>query len=826
MLARLKLICVLALFLAAIVGGRDLAAGPPISPDVFDGAGTETPDDADRDESLDFVRLVLIDGELQLIHLQQPQPQPLAPVPQAVEPMLASSPQAASVASNLFGPAGTDRSLLGEVRRSRAGGTGTDVVIGRESQFRATTDAGSLLGKSIQARGLTSQNRTPIITDTRVRGSGTGSLLASGSYWVPARQDLDTMLSKIDSRIIQDVIVVKGPYSSLYGPGTQFVDVGLLQSPRFDDGYETHSSTSLEYKTNGEQWYGRESVWGGDEDWGYRIGYGNRTGNDYTMGNGKKLPSSYKSQDFDAALGFDIDDDQHIEFNYLRLDQTDVESPGQFFDINFLVTDAFEVTYTLEDQYYFDRFTAEGWYNRTRFEGDANRSGKRKQIPSIPLVTDNLATDVDSMSTGYSTTLTWGQAGETQLIAGTDFRYLNQELNETNDFKVDVDQGLADALGINPGQYTFLNANSGVPRSHWVNPGLFTQLSVPVNDRLALKAGGRVDLVNTDIDRLPSGLSSTLPTQVPLTQDFLLKQLRTDSFDKEFHLWSLYGTSDFKLDENWTLGTAAGVGMRPPTLTELYSTGEFLSIIQNGFNSVIGNPNLKAARHTQLDINLRVNYEHFRAGATGFYAWVKDYTTYEVVLFNALPGSEKARGLTFVNTPFATLSGFETYSEYDINDWVTSFGTMSFVEGRDHTRSQGGQDFYNPAFAQFIRDPKAPRGILRGSKEEPLAGISPMESRIGFRVRDRSPQSKWGAELSARVVQQQDRVATSIGELATAGFTTYDFRTFWRPTNHMVVNCGVENFTDKFYREHLDLRTGRGVFQPGINFYFGSQLTY
>jgi outer membrane receptor protein involved in Fe transport len=38
--------------------------------------------------------------------------------------------------------------------------------------------------------------------------------------------------------------------------------------------------------------------------------------------------------------------------------------------------------------------------------------------------------------------------------------------------------------------------------------------------------------------------------------------------------------------------------------------------------------------------------------------------------------------------------------------------------------------------------------------------------------------------------------------------------------------AGVENFTDKQYHEHLDLRTGRGVFQPGVSFYFGIELNY
>ena len=40
----------------------------------------------------------------------------------------------------------------------------------------------------------------------------------------------------------------------------------------------------------------------------------------------------------------------------------------------------------------------------------------------------------------------------------------------------------------------------------------------------------------------------------------------------------------------------------------------------------------------------------------------------------------------------------------------------------------------------------------------------------------------------------------------------------------MQVVAGVENFTDRNYGEHFDLRTqdGIAVYQPGVNFYFGS----
>ena len=40
--------------------------------------------------------------------------------------------------------------------------------------------------------------------------------------------------------------------------------------------------------------------------------------------------------------------------------------------------------------------------------------------------------------------------------------------------------------------------------------------------------------------------------------------------------------------------------------------------------------------------------------------------------------------------------------------------------------------------------------------------------------------------------------------------------------------AGVENLFDKTYREHLDFRASNGIqiYQPGTNFYIGSDLTY
>ncbi|MCA9213206.1 MAG: TonB-dependent receptor [Planctomycetales bacterium] len=118
------------------------------------------------------------------------------------------------------------------------------------------------------------------------------------------------------------------------------------------------------------------------------------------------------------------------------------------------------------------------------------------------------------------------------------------------------------------------------------------------------------------------------------------------------------------------------------------------------------------------------------------------------------------------------------------------------------------------------------RSNLPGRPHEPLPGIAPFDSYIGLRLHDPSADQLWGLEFAVRMVGAQDRVAASLQEVATPGFTTYDVRSYCRLTEDLMFISGVENFTNEFYREHLDYRTGLGVFRPGINFYFGTELSY
>jgi outer membrane receptor protein involved in Fe transport len=97
---------------------------------------------------------------------------------------------------------------------------------------------------------------------------------------------------------------------------------------------------------------------------------------------------------------------------------------------------------------------------------------------------------------------------------------------------------------------------------------------------------------------------------------------------------------------------------------------------------------------------------------------------------------------------------------------------------------------------------------------------------MGLRFHDSRPQPRWGLEIAGRFVASQRRVASSLDEQASSGFAVYDVRSYWQARQGLLLTLGVENMFDRYYREHLDLRTGRGVFQPGINSYVGVEMKY
>lgn len=696
-----------------------------------------------------------------------------------------------------------------------------DSVSGGEALTLSTTDVGSLLKKSSSGLSAGVQSKTPVISDPRIRGSRVGSLAASGSHWVPARADLDTILSKFDSRQISNVDVIPGPYSVLYGPGFAFTDVQLLGSPCYQNGPQVHGATDFEYKVNGNQMFAQQTALAGAQDWGARFNYATRSGDDFRAGGRLPIPSSYQSEEMIFAIGKDWKESS-LELSVLRLNQNQVVFPGYVFDLDELVTDGYDVTYTQRDVGGLDAVVTDGWYNRTRFQGSALNPQKQSFFPVLNIIDYVGTTDVDSMSTGYRQSFVLGGLSSDgfQLAAGHDLRWIKQELNE-------ISSGTTLGLPL-----PFNDRNSPIPRSYMANPGLFVDYQEELGERLGVNFGARVDYASSEITDEANKLSAVGIGFFPASYENIVG---TDEFERQFQLARAFMTLRYDFTDEITSTASAGYAERAPTLTELYAAQPFMLLLQNGLNNVTGDPTLAKERLFQLDIGSQYSNEYLRTGFRCFHAWGLDYITFENTRVNLVPPSGEVGqvSLRYVNTELATILGGEWFGELFPTSPLTPFANVRVVDGRDRTRNGRFATSNGSAFVASEKVEGLARGSFSGvvgSSSEPLPSMPPVESRLGLRLHDTSPEPRWNMEVSARVVDNQDRVATSLLETATAGFTTWDTRAVFRARKipGLIVATGVENMFDLRYREHFDFRTSSGVsvYQPGANFYVSTSLSY
>ena len=214
--------------------------------------------------------------------------------------------------------------------------------------------------------------------------------------------------------------------------------------------------------------------------------YVHRTGNDYLSGDGTPFTASYNSRELDLALGKTFEYGGYVEFNYLRLDQTGVEFPGQAFDIDNLQTDGFELEFGLIDEVYFDKLAVELWYNDTRLDG-VQGPRKQQQFPLFAILNYNAITHVHSSSLGYKAICSWGDPDDDILTVGTDLRVIRQNLDE-------LTLSFANPFPIVPP-----TTNSPIPKSYSADPGIFIERYLVPADDLRINAGGRASWTTTDV---------------------------------------------------------------------------------------------------------------------------------------------------------------------------------------------------------------------------------------------------------------------------------------------------------------------------------------
>ena len=574
-----------------------------------------------------------------------------------------------------------------------------------------------------------------------------------------------------------------------------------------------HSATVFNYGSNGQEIYGRENVWAGSNDWGGFISYGIRSGNDYHPGGDNYdfvVPAQYQRWDMMTSLSFDVDRYTRIECDLLHTEYNHVDLPGVIYDLNNSTNTQFNVRYIVQgDRAGPQQLLVQAWHQETFFEGNSSPSTFQSfyyPFITLPVVGDGGGTPVESFAQGHMTSTgvrilrTFGEADRTQWTVGVDYRRIEQRYQET-----DVDD---------TGAEVYEGDIWGVPESSMDDAGVLTNLVVPVNQRLSLTFGGRVDYAKASLDTNDSIVTYFNPGTPP---EDMYYQPGTDQ--PGFTLGMAYFMANWKMSDRDTLNVGTGFAMRPPSLAELYSDEPYVPIVGFGNSFLEGNSTLSPEKVWQVDLGMTGARGPFRYGARGFYSTIWDYIIPAPAYIVAPATSTNALGRNFsffpaeyredlgtpaengdtcmagyqlTNISVATLSGGDLFGEFEVRKGLTIFGCMSYTRGENLSRVQ----FVDGAYNGTVKDGT----FVRIPGSEPLPDIYPFNGRISVRLFD-PDKGRWGLEFIARLVSRQDQVAYSLGELPTPGFTVYDFRAYYRWSKRLRFSLSLDNLLNRDYYE-------------------------
>jgi iron complex outermembrane receptor protein len=696
-----------------------------------------------------------------------------------------------------------------------------------------------------QAPSVSTRRTSAVNLDPRVRGYNSGELNASanGMSEVKTRLDIDSALSQIDPGIVQDITVIDGPYTSLYGPGFAFLAVDLLPAPRYQGGPEMHDETTFLYGSNAQAIYTRENVFGGGKDWGVCVSYGLRTGNDYVTGGShpEVVPSRYQKWDNLFSVSKDVSPTGRVEFDYVRCEMNGVELPGVVYDLENSTNNQFNLRYIVqEDPKGPKQLQLQAWYQQTDYRGDAAGLSKQQslyfQFFTLPASTQgdfpvNTVGQGDSDSLGVRLLRTFGGADAAQLTVGSDWRRNEQFYREEN---------------LNAAGQIVLSGGDvyGIPESHLDDYGLLTDLHIPCSDQISFNVGGRLDYCQAALDvNDPVVTQFTDPTQYYYTPGF-----------NEPHdvLGMTYFASKTKLTDQCTCNAGVAYAMRMPDLAELYSDDPFVPIARFGNSYISGSSNLSPEQDLQIDLGVSVEKKKISYGVRGFYAMIWDYiepapafidpsappalaTHYLGRNFQYFPDAWRTdlgtaamnadtnqAGYQYVNESFVTITGGDLFTEVKLSDWLSVYGDMAYVYGTN----------WNPV--AFVSAPswsaadgmKVPLGHSEG-----LPYMYPFTTTVAIRVYAPETQ-KWLVEFSARIVGAQNHVASSIDEIGSPGFAVFALRGRYKVNEHLRLTLALENLFNQPYTEpdSLAIINPQGipafVQEPGFSALLGVDARY
>ena len=612
---------------------------------------------------------------------------------------------------------------------------------------KPTHDAGELL-RSVT--GMTALRRGGRGFDPIVRGQSQSNLnvIANGGFSFgacPGRMDPPSTYVGIDS--FDSVSVIKGHRSVIYGSGGSGGTL-LFEHERPDFGKSgVKGSLSTGYTDNsGLKNLAADIAMGNDSSY-VRVFGSNKRGGNYEDGNGNDVASAFDSDSFGIVVGTDLGDADYVQLAFERSFEDDVWYAGNGMDAVF--ADSRNITAKWLHQ---EKLWLFNEINLTVYKSDVEHLMDNYSVRERTMMPNGAAAPSASDTQGGRLLLTI-DGDNSQWHFGLD--------HKANDQKAELYMDVG-----KDGSYNMLMARMW-PDVELRQSGLFAELDYTVSGDDTLRLGLRWDEFEARAlsSSAPAGMMGSA-TPANLYQRYYAA---ADDKQKDDGLSVVLGW-DRRLNHNLLLSANLSRSVRAPDVTEQWiaraARGRFW----------VGNPEINAETHQQLDLSLISNGANEGWSATLFYNNVDDF----IERYQQGPA-------TLYRNIDAKLYGLELDANFVLASNLTARIGVSYTRGDGDNGD--------------------------------LAQISPVEARMNFDY----TRERWAMGVEWLVSAKQTHFDPDVDVAEeTRGFGVVHVYAHWSVTKHIVLEAGVENFLDSAYAYHVNAGNADPfnpdavrVFEPG-----------
>lgn len=607
--------------------------------------------------------------------------------------------------------------------------------------------------------GLGAIRRGPINLEPTVRGLQEQqiTMLVDGTKTTaagPGRMDSD--LSHVALRDVEEVRVTRGPSALTRGPGSLATVELVTRRPRTLDTVHWGGEVRAGGATNGDVREAAASLRREGPRFGMLLSAGTRAGDDVEAGDGSTVPADYESTE--ARWRLRLLATEHLSFDWSggHQRQDDIDYRGRLLDAIFFQADTHSlgVSFDRPDETV-SRLFGQVWISE---KSHAMTNDAKPSAQPMPGRIPPFGVDVElptSSDTLGGRLAADAALGEWRLRIGSDATRVDQTATRRISRR---DTGM------------LLFEDRLWPDVSIEDMGLWAETTRSFSD-LEIRGAVRGDRVDTRARDLSA---------------FFLTHADADSPDGDETHFAAAVSARWSPAERWIATAGLGRAQRGASASERWADRTPSTRVQVS-GEFLGDPDLEPETSVQLDTGILYAGPRVRVSLDAFWREIDDPITIE-----AAP--ELPTRLPMTSPPvYRFVNG----------DPAEAFGGELFV------RAEIAERWSGTVTAAWTRAEDTVSG-------EPLLGIAPL--RVRAAVDGRSPGGRFAWEVGVTRSEEQDRVATSRGEIPTPGWTTWDARLRSRLGRGFDLEVGVDNLADEAYAEHLNARnpfSGQRILEPG-----------